>query len=73
MFPFFLFFFELFENIYLRNGPLISSISDIQYIIVSFTGVYNTSGANERILVKRDFLNSSVIAPKTRDPFGFPF
>ena len=33
---------------------------------------YNTSGANETILVKFNCLNSWAIAPKIRVPFGFP-
>ena len=33
---------------------------------------YNTSGANETILVKFNCLNSRAIAPKIRVPFGFP-
>lgn len=40
--------------------------------ILRMISSYNTSGANETILVKFNCLNSRAIAPKTRVPFGFP-
>lgn len=51
--------------IYFFKYPIIT----YNHILVSF---YNTSGANETILVKLNCLNSRAIAPKTRVPFGFP-
>jgi hypothetical protein len=42
-------------------------------IYISSTSIYNTSRANETILVKFFSLNSSATAPKTQVPFGFPF
>jgi hypothetical protein len=42
----------------------------VSFLLFYYT--YNTSGANETILVKFNCLNSRAIAPKILVPLGFP-
>lgn len=56
-------------NLFLSNTLLTITISWSHLLLEYY---YNTSGANETILVKFNCLNSRAIAPKTRVPFGFP-
>ena len=69
-----IFFYEVLKGICVRHDLLIKliyffPIAYSSHITVSF---YNTSGANETILVKFNCRNSRAIGPKTRVPFGFP-
>lgn len=67
----FVLFMKIIKSICVRHNLLNLSIliKDCHSIAISY---YNTSGANETILVKFNCLNSRAIAPKTRVPFGFP-
>ena len=72
MFLLFVLFVKIIKSICVRHNLLIFLsilIKDYPSIGISY---YNTSGANETILVKFNCLNSRAIAPKTRVPFGFP-
>ena len=72
--------YELKKGIYVRH---IQRMNQVLFLFLSNTPkgdkknqhlivFYNTSGANETILVKLNCLNSRGIAPKIRVPFGFP-